>query len=451
MWLLYAPPVPLVHCHSVHDLPSRADGVLGIWLSSSPEIVAEWLCDIRRQCSHAYLPVFVDCELPAEIRYLCDGMAESAEDALRLAQEWRPSAGRLHGPTSSPALALSRYLYLRPLTALSPIKDYQSHQAYRYPLLEAFSDGESSSSLLGTLLSRGWLEQAHLVDRLRRCESCASVHLNYVDICPGCQSLNIEEVIYVHCFTCSHMAPQEKFIANNALICPNCHARLRHIGADYNRPLEQMCCHDCAMSFAEPHVVARCLACGHGQAPEKLPVLNVASYTLSETGRQAARQDTEAGWHLPVPNRTQGMMPDAFIDIADWMMSLARRHEQADFVLLGLYLDAPPELESTMGESALHAMLDAFVTRMREQMRDTDILTRISENLFWIALPQTSRAGGRIMLEKILALAEGTRQENGSCLEVRGVIHSAEDIPAEATAEYLLGALGSRLQRGLPC
>lgn len=451
MWLLYAPPVPIVHCHSVLDLPSGANGVLGIWLSGEPDIVIDELRDLRRQCSHAYLPIFIDGELPVDVRHLSDGSAGSVDEALRLAMEWRPSPTRLQGVSSGPALALARYLYLRPLAALTPIRDCKAHQAYRYPLLEAFTDGEAPHALLGTLLNRGWLEQTHLVDRLRRCENCRSAHLNYVDVCPSCQSLNIEEAAYVHCFTCSHMAPQEKFIQNMALVCPNCQARLRHIGADYNRPLEQMHCRDCTMAFSEAEVLARCLACGHSHEPAKLPVLTVVSYSLSDSGRQAARQGLDSGWPAPAPMRTQGMQPEAFIDMTDWMMSLARRHGQAGFALLGLYLDVTPSLADSLGETGLHTLVDAFASRLRELMRDTDILTRVSDHLFWIALPQTTRAGAHTLLEKIQAFAEKTVQDDGSRLEIRGVIHAADEIAGEVSAEHLLNTLGSRLQRGLPC
>lgn len=451
MWLLYAPPVPLVRCGSVHNLPAHADGVLGLWLSGEPAFVAEWLVDIRHQSSHAHLPVLVDCELPADLQHLSDGYASSADMALQAALDWRPSVSRLQGATTGSGLALIRYLYLRPLVALSPARDWIAHQAYRYPLLEAFVDGETPASLLAVVRSRGWLEQNHLVDRLRCCSECQSVHLNYVDMCPGCKSLNVEESAYIHCFTCSHLAPESAFIRNGALICPNCHARLRHIGVDYNRPLEQLHCRDCTLAFADALVQASCLACGQSYDPEKLCVLNVASYSLSDAGRLAARQGAEVTWNLRGSVRTQGMMPEVFIDLADWMMHLARRHEQAGFVLLGIYLHMDGALDSFLGEAGQHALLEAFAFRLRELTRETDVLTRINDHLFWMLLPQTSREGGKAILEKIAALAECTTQADGSRLEVRGVIHADADIPAEATAEHVLKSFEGRLQRGLPC
>lgn len=451
MWLLYSPPVPLVRCNSVHDLPSHADGVLGIWLSGEQEFVAEWLVDLRRHPSHAFLPIFVDCELPAEVQHLSDGGAQSPQIALEMAREWRPSVAKLHGATPSPALALARYLYLRPLVALSPVRDYSAHQAYRYPLLEAFVDGERPESLLDVLRGRGWLEQAHLMDRLRRCSRCDSVHLNYVDVCPGCQSLNIEAATYIHCFSCSHVAPEGHFIRQGALTCPNCHARLRHIGADYNRPLEQMHCHDCAMAFADAKIIARCLLCGSDHDPEKLGALNISAYALSDIGRQAARQGLEGGWRICGPFQPRRMTSESFVDVAEWMMSLSRRHADTTYVFMGLYLGAGPELERLLGEEEANSLIEAFVVRLRELMRDTDILAQVSQRLLWLMLPQTDRAGGVALLDKIANLAGKTVQENGSRLEVRGVIHAASDIPAGTTAEQLLASIGSCLQKGLPC
>jgi hypothetical protein len=451
MWLLYSPPVPFVRCDSVHNLPCHADGVLGLWLSGEVEFVSEWLVDIRHHSPHACLPIFVDCELPDEIACLADGHAETLEVALEKARDWRPSASRLQGATPSPALALVRYLYLRPLAAMSPVRDAAAHQAYRFPLLEAFVDGETPEILLDTLRARGWIEQAHLVDRLRCCERCRSVHLNYLDVCPGCQSLNIEEKIYIHCFTCSHLAPQEKFLRQGALACPNCQARLRHVGVDYNRPLEQMYCRDCAMAFTDAKVVARCLGCGCEHDPERLSVLNVGTYALTDSGRQAARLGIEGGATVPMSLQPRGMTTEAFIELADWMMSLARRHEGTELVLIGLSFYADRELELLLGEGGTHRLAQVFLGRLRELMRDTDVMVQVNDHLLWMMLPQTNQAGGEVMLEKISRLAGKVVQENCSGIEVRGAVYAPEDIPDSLPVEQFLHSIDGRLQRGLPC
>lgn len=446
MWLLYASPAALARCDSLSALSVRSEGLLGVWLNGEREQVQECLLAVRRDCMHAHLPVFVDQELPAKFMSLCDGVVKSAEDAAQKAAHWRPDPATLRGDSASAALALARYLYLRPETLLTPLRDTTAHQAYRYPVLDAFADGESPQALLNTLRTRGWLESRRQVDRLRRCEDCHSVHLNYVDVCPSCHGLNVESAAFIHCFTCSHVAPQENFVAGSNLVCPNCNARLRHVGADYNRPLEQLSCHDCHASFAEAEVVARCLGCGRSHEPEKLPVITMTEYALSDAGRSAARQGVELAWQPPAAGIAQGMETDAFISMTDWLMSVSRRHGQAEFSLIGLYLSVPEGFARRLGEAGMAAMLDAFSARLHELVRDTDIITRAHDHLFWIVLPQTSRAGAKSMLKKIMGFAEATTQEDGSRLGIRGVVHAAADIPVEFTASRLLESLGSRLQ-----
>lgn len=447
MWLLYAPPVPLVHCASVNDLPSRANGILGVWLSGDPERVSRWLHDIRHHCAYAYLPVFTDAEVPADLRFLCDGVASTAPDALRLAQEWCPSVSCLQGPTTGSALALARYLYLRPFLSLAPVRDCGTLLAYRYPLLEAFTDGQTPQSLLGVLMNRGWLERTHLVARLHQCEVCHSVHLNHVDLCPVCEGLNVEEEVLLRCVRCQSLVPMTD---DGDLSCAACGGRAG-VAEEGSRALRQLYCTDCTMRFKRARRYVCCLSCGSNHLPDRLPVISIATYILSGTGRQAAKQGMEAGFQLPGAGRVQGLVPEAFIEVTDWLMSLARRHGQPGFTLIGLYLDLTPELHRYLGESRLSAMLDAFASHLGELLRDTDILTRVNDRLFWVALPQTTRAGGQTLLEKIQSYAQGIVKKTGSRFGVRGVIYSADEIPGEVTAEHLLMSLGNRLQRDVSC
>lgn len=447
MWLLYASPAAPVSFESVQSLPTDATEICGIYLEGGNERMSAVLTALRQLPAYAHLPVFAARELPASVMPLCDGVAETLEQAAQRAAAWRPDPRGLQGRASTSALALARYLLLRPQQTLEPLRDCSAHQVYRYPLLEAFVDGEQPSALLRKLRQKGWIEQTQLLDRLRCCDGCHSAHLNYIDVCPGCQSINIATAAFIHCFTCSHVAPQEHFVAGNNLVCPNCNTRLRHVGADYNRPLEQLHCHDCQASFAEPLVIARCLSCDRPHAPEKLPVLPIAAYQLSDAGQDAARLGVQpvAASHAP----SQDLAPAAFISMTDWMMNLARRHGEAEFSLIGVHLVIPAVMEQQLGSSGLQAMLDAFAARLQELMRDTDIITRLGRRMFWIALPQTAEEGARQMLKKIQAFADSTEQEDGSRLIIHGIVHSAGETPREFTAEKLLKGLSRRLQGAL--
>lgn len=452
MWLLYAPSISPVQVISVHDLPSQASGVTGIWLSGDDgRDVGGQLLEIRRLPSHAHLPVFAATGLPEALRELADGEVVSLTEAIQRAAAWRPLPTRLPAAPHNPAVALARYLFLRPFVALTPQRDFRAHQAYRYPLAEAFSDGPHPESLIGVLMDRGWLEQGHLIDRLRRCDACESAHLNYVDLCPCCNSLNIRNSLFIHCFTCSHVAPQESFFAGGVLSCPNCHARLRHIGVDYNRPLEQMDCQDCGSCFAEARVVARCLACGKVDDPEKLPVLNVAAYTLSDAGRQVAREGGEVRWYAGVSPGYRIFSPASFADAVDWMANLARRHGAPWFTLLGIRVELAASAVPTLGSVAAREMREAFVERIREQMRDTDLLTQVGCSLVWVGLPHTDREGALALLSKIVALAEEAEVEGAAVLEISGHVFTAADLPGGGGTATFLESLGGKLEQVGSC
>lgn len=451
MWLLYAPSISPVRVVSIHDLPSQASGVTGIWLSGDEgRDVGTQLLEIRRLPSHAHLPVFVAGELPDGLRELGDGQVATLDEAVQRAAGWRPLPTRLPAAPHNPAVALARYLFLRPFVALTPLRDFRAHQAYRYPLAEAFADGPHPESLIGVLMDRGWLEQGHLVDRLRRCDACESAHLNYVDLCPCCNGLNIRNSLFIHCFTCSHVAPQEAFFAGGALSCPNCHARLRHIGVDYNRPLEQMDCQDCGSCFAEARVVARCLACGKVDDPEKLPVLTVAAYTLSDAGRQVAREGGEVRWYAGLSPAYRIFTPESFADAVDWMTNLARRHGAPWFTLLGIRVEFAPGA-ADFGSVSLREMREAFLERIREQMRDTDLLTQVGPSLVWVGLPHTDQDGALALLGKISALAETVQVEGLAALDISGHVFTVEDLPEGSITVAFLGSLGGRLERLASC
>lgn len=450
MWLLYPSPVSPVDFSSVHELPVQPRGAIGFWLSGG-SVVGDQLLDIRRQPAHAHLPVFVDCELSEGLRLLSDGVASSLEEAVELASEWRPAASRLPPAAQTPAIALARYLYLRPFAALSPVRDFRAHQAYRYPLAEALCDGPHSELLVDSLKEKGWLIQGHLVDRLRKCGGCHSTHLNYVDICPACRSLNIRPASFLHCFSCSHVAPRDRFLSGELLICPSCNARLRHIGVDYNRPLEQMTCLDCQASFSDAVVIAKCLSCDRSEAPDNLPVVSVASYTLSELGRQAARDGLEMHWHAGLVAGSAPASPDIFLGVADWMISLARRHDAAWFSLLGIRLGYRPAATRLASPDEARERMDAFFHVLREQIRDTDILTRIDEGLVWIGLPHTSKAGAEALLGKLRSLAAQPGLAGSGTVSIEGHVYSAADIPEGASTQRFLRTLGERIPWSLSC
>ena len=126
------------------------------------------------------------------------------------------------------------WLWARPRTRIEPERITQSPAIYHYPLIQTMSSDEPVNEMvwLRMMEEQGWFERGDLIDRIRLCQSCNSGHLNYVDTCPQCRSLEITRQPALHCFTCGHVGAQEQFIKDGIMICPNCLTRLRHIGSD---------------------------------------------------------------------------------------------------------------------------------------------------------------------------------------------------------------------------
>ncbi len=129
------------------------------------------------------------------------------------------------------------------------------------------------------LCSQGFLQKIDLKDRYRNCARCGASNLNYIDLCPGCGSLNFEKTKMFHCFACGHIAKEIDFARDMNLVCPHCNSVLRRIGSDYDIPLESYSCNDCMQKFIEPEVKVRCMDCGAAYDPEDLVVQNVYIHT----------------------------------------------------------------------------------------------------------------------------------------------------------------------------
>lgn len=424
--LLYAPTASALPAWApVTVLPDALDGVAGLWLDDAPDTLPGALATLRRHPAAAHLPVFTRAPPPLAVAALADGRADDAGSAARLAADWAPSPLLLAGPAPQPALRLARYLFLRPGHCLRPLRDWRHPATYRYPLLEAFADDDDAAGLLRTLQGAGWLAPLRLVDRLRRCARCHATHLNYVDVCPRCRGLEIVETRFLHCFTCAHVAPEVRFQRDEQLVCPNCLSRLRHIGADYNRPMEQLHCLSCEHMFMEALVVARCLGCDHEDTPERLPVAAIHDHGLSDRGHQGARSGQ---LEAPVNALARPHQVDAttFAGLLDWQLALAHRDPPRHaFSLLGLRLAVPAALAQALGNVALAQMLEAFAQRLGALARDTDLLTRPADLRFWLLLPGTAADGVAILLERVLALAEDSRQAEAPPLAVTAAAWTA--------------------------
>ncbi|MFZ6045834.1 diguanylate cyclase domain-containing protein [Pseudomonas sp. CR3202] len=341
------------------------------------------------------------------------------------------------------------WLWLRSRGEVHAVRDSAVPQHYRYPLLEALGDGEvvNQFSWLQLMGQQGWLEEGELLDRLRLCTGCGSGRLNYVDVCPECQALDIGRQPSLHCFTCGHVGPQEHFLKEGLLLCPNCLTRLRHIGSDYDRPLENYRCRGCQAFFVDAAVEARCLDCGLSHGPDKLRVREVRHFRLAEAGRLRCREGFGAG---PVSIERFGslnLLPrQAFFELLNWQLQLTRRHRTPPFSLLGLRFVNLLETLAQLGEMRGHALVDGLVERLQEAVRETDRCCRASEEVLWLMMPYTDAVGLEVVRKRLVKGAERLTAEQAAPIEVRLAVFTApDDQQDQEDAALLLARLGGQL------
>lgn len=225
--------------------------------------------------------VYVTVETPYS-RCIADGVFEELESK----KVWRSIQSKIDSIDEPDVLdPLIGWLGVNRQRRVSALKSLESTSIYSFPIIDLlFPDIYSTYRYVLSEQGRGVLEPEALIDRIRVCSHCNSGHLNYVEVCPDCSSIDIDSQSSLHCFTCGHVGEQHSFQRRGKLECPKCLTQLRHIGVDYDRPLENHVCHSCSSLFVEAATISQCLSCDSKIKVEELVVRKIYQYRLGEVG-----------------------------------------------------------------------------------------------------------------------------------------------------------------------
>lgn len=340
---------------------------------------------------------------------------------------------------------LVKYLWLRPNFTLLPTHEWHYPRYYRYPLLDALSrDKFGSFEWLQSLANTNLLEPTGLIDRQRECKFCHSSHLSFIDVCPNCQSLDIKLQPSIHCFTCGNVDIQDKFFQSGVLMCPKCTTQLRHIGSDYDRPIENHHCLSCSYTFVESDVTVRCAMCEKEMAPEELTENKIQGWRLSERGRIIAIRgevfDIASSF-----NQLNFISKDLFVHDLNWLLISSRRYRDITFSIFGIYFANLPELSHLFGHTKLLQMLESFAQRIRTMLRTPDLSTRTAENMLWLLLPQTDGPGIKVVHQRIENNVKLLLEDSDRKLDCRFISATSSQLSSQENAELLLARLQGEL------
>nr|WP_030128958.1 diguanylate cyclase [Pseudomonas sp. QTF5] len=405
---------------------------------------------LRSTPAYRYQLVYCCRDQDSWCEALGDGACPAETSEIKMLWEiWRERFN-LFRQGSAPERFESRvlsWLWLRADAHVFALRDPEVPQHYRYPLLEALADAEQVNPFvwLSLMVQHDWLEEGVLVDRVRLCSDCGSGRLNYIDVCAECQAMDISRQPSLHCFTCGHVGHQESFLKDGLLLCPNCLNRLRHIGSDYDRPLENYRCRSCQAFFVDADVQARCLDCGLSHAPDKLRIREVRDFRLAEAGRFRCRQDfnDRSINHFGRLNLLGGK---DFYELLTWQLQVVRRYQQPAFSLIGLRFVNLAGTLARLGEHRGHAFIDSLTDRLKESVRETDRCSRSTEEFFWIMLPHTDGKGLEFVTQRLGRVAELFSAPEVSDISLRVVSFTAPgDLLEKEDGELLLARLASEL------
>lgn len=299
---------------------------------------------------------------------------------------------------------LLSYLWLHNASIITPKASPSNAFLYYYPILKSWGINEKNSfSWLNELKNKNWIEKHSLINRLRLCPSCLSGHLNYIDVCPYCHSIDIEQQSSLHCFNCGHIDTEARFAKLTTLNCPNCLQSLRHIGVDYDRPIENFHCNNCDTLFIDALVEAACLDCQTTSTLDDLHVRNVYSYKLTTQGCDLVRHGHEKG-QFSITLGEQ-MSREQFYWLIDWQNKLALRHKK-NHSILSLQLINVAELLASEGEQRGLAQLNALHERIRSVIRMTDACTNYTQDGLLMLLPMTDLENLETIYKKLHIIKE---------------------------------------------
>ncbi len=416
--------------------------------SDNPNYVQYVVRKLRRDPEHYAALIYIDGDINETDLQITDGRLPDPSTLVERVEEFyeRQSMIVELGDTLEPDTRLLKYMWLRPGYILEPQRDWMYKRHYRYPILEALDRTESDSEIwINKLHEERLIEKFGLRDRQKECDYCDSAHLEFIDVCTNCRSLDIDRHHTLHCFTCGMVGPEQNFLKQDMRACPKCNTRLRHIGTDYDRPVETHICNQCAHVFVEGEVIARCSICEKYMETTQLKQKKINAWRLSGLGRLAAQRGS-ADSRQALFDPMNYAKTEHFISSLDWMLKITREDGNQSFSLIGLHMDNRDAVGQSLGFKTTSRLLDAFADRLHEVLNDSDLGMRPEPETIYLLLPNASKKRINNLKEDIKHLSELTKQNNGidpewSVTEISVINKNAKNL----SAETLLGRLRSTL------
>jgi len=414
------------------------------------DITCDVLIALRQNAIYRYCPFFSWDHAPDACQMLLDGPFE--ERAYKQAEEIQArilSCERhdgKHPERQDSSVFICRYVFARDGMQLLPELTYHNQYGFSYPLVAALTaEGNANEHwyVLNSLVKRGYLESKETINELQMCPGCEGGLLNFKHCCPNCQSVDLSTEPFVHCFTCGNVGPVSEFMKHQELVCHRCQTTLKHIGIDYDKPLEDKICKRCQHRFFEPHTLSICFSCKQVGEPDALKTRKLNAFQLTKKGEQFAKNqlkklEVDLGAFFELVNFSLLEL------VIQWQVKVAVRHAEVEFIAGVIYVENIEVLSEEIGFLKTEQQLVLFYENVRELFRTTDLVSVHDDKLFCF-LSMTNFEHLKVIQDRIRNFDKNV-SETAATLDIKfGFLSSAEIIEGELKDELLINEVLSRV------
>lgn len=330
------------------------------------------------------------------------------------------------------------YFYTRPDLTVYPKIDKLHEMFYYYPHVELFYDGQEDYFYwLEEMANQNIFSKVKLIDRLFCCPYCFSALMKFSDHCPNCGSVNIKQEKFIHCFTCGYVSPESKFLKDERFVCPSCKSKLKLIGEDYDRPLENGVCTDCGNYHMDSTLQITCLSCGKHCTTEELSKKSVFEYKLTEYGRNQIKFGTVSSTDI-ITNNLNYIALNYFVFTLNWSIQMQKRHNDSYFSLAALKIIMDTEFSA-------YDLLVEFSKLLRSSFRSTDFCSKIDNNTFIFLFPKADSSGLHTIKTRIDSFLNSIKLSRGKFNIKTECFSSTQENIAEENGRQLVAKLTNKL------
>ena len=378
--------------------------------SDKERFVEEQIIAIRRYHETVLSPLFISINIYKDIINVTDGVFKSFSETMisKSSEIWEilskfdpnPYAASL---PENRRIAYVRFLTSRKVEEEKPVLQKDSIKGFFYPRAHYIFYPEEKGRELDELenLKLHKILDSDVANKTSLCPFCKYYTLIFREVCPSCGSVRIRIVEFIHHYSCGYIGPVDEFIKGDRLVCPKCHEELKHIGVDYDKPLEKYICDDCGARFLEPDIDVLCANCKKKFKPEDVESEFIHRYFITPFGKMVAFEGKlpisvfeEVSVSLGVINY------GAFSYILDKFIRISERYPDRKFCVIGIYFSVIEEAFSEI-PLKIRTFLKDLIAVIKDNVRSSDILSTSEDKYLFILLPETPKEGGMKVYERI--------------------------------------------------